>query len=211
MFCHRPNLMLNLSSKKLKKCSDASTCGGWRQLSGGWVSVTTVCKNPRFFPIDDPQPNSQPNLIPTYTPRPTSPTSTPNPTGTPTSTPSATSTPAPSQTPTRTPLPSQTPTLTPTPTFSYSVNLTISGDEFVSATGLTFCGLEGYTLSYNPPSIISGTPLNILIYIEGNTPEDQVAMVTITSDFLGIDFRLRTDLGFSYYGTFLLSQPEIYF
>lgn len=205
MFCYRPNLILNLSSNDLKKCSTNSTCGGWRQVSGGWVSVVTVCDNPRLFPIAAASPSVPQSTEPTSTPRPTS-TVTPSPT--PSRTPRPTNTPTNSPAPTSTPIP---PTATPTPTASYNTTLTISGEEPAGSSGLTFASLDGYSLSYSEPSDTGGTPLNILIYVGGSAPENQVAMITITSAFLGVNFRLTTDLGVSYEEVFSNSETEIYF
>ena len=205
MLCYRPNLILNLSSKDLKKCSANSTCGGWRQLSGGWVSVLTVCNNPRLFPIAAAPPPIPQSTEPTSTPRPTS-TLLPSPT--PSRTPRPTNTPTKSPAPTSTPIP---PTSTPTPTLPYNVTLTISGEEPAGSLGLTFASLDGYSLSYREPSATGGTPVNILIYVGGSLPENQVAMITITSDFLGLNFRLTTDLGVSYEGVFSNSETEMYF
>jgi hypothetical protein len=79
------------------------------------------------------------------------------------------------------------------------------------SSGLTFASLEGYILSYNEPEDTGGTPTNILIYVGGSDPEYQIAMVTITSGFFGTNFRITTNLGVSYLGTFSNTQTEIYF
>ena len=119
------------------------------------------------------------------------PTSTPAPTSTSTPAPTSTSTPAPTST--------STPVLTPTPTSGYDTTITVfSGSSYANGLGVTLVSSVGTSLSYNTLENFSGTPFNIKVYIDSV----QIALLTVTTPYVGLGFKISTTSGGVYFGTF---------
>jgi hypothetical protein len=207
---------VNVNSTIIKYTYEA---GQWKDITPGVVvldkiNTTYLYQSPGAvisLPISaTPTPTTSPTATPTPT---TSPTATPTPTTSPTANPTPTTlptaTPTPTTSPTATPTPTTSPTATPTPTTSptatpnaaYNTTITVPvGSNYVNGQGVTLVSTAGSSLSYNTLSNFSGTPVNIKVYVAGA----QIALLTVTTPYIGLGFIIKKSTGEEYQGTFEL-------